>query len=386
MPAYNFTDLYNQIVQQQASDAFLTGGISEESYKKILQSHTCKLYTPNYFIRIALGAVTVIAILFTAILFGLLFASSGSGAFVVLCLFLGIVCYGALELLVKNKNYYNAGVDNILMASVIVFIITAFFLYDNTADYILISGIAMALSLYLCLRFTDAFMAIISYLSIFIFVFLLYLDLGAIAKSTAPFLMIFISASIYSLMKSLAKKESLMIYDFCTKCVMLLTLLTFYASTNYFVVKELSNQMFRMQLILHDSIPMGWLFWVTTFAIPVIYIFYGVKRKDFLFIRTGLGLIAATIFTVRYYHNIFSAEISMLIAGSIIIALSYALIKYLEISKHGFTSRNLHPGNKNLLNAEALIIAQTFGHSPKTESSNIFGGGTGGGGGATGNF
>ena len=46
MPAYNSTDLLNQIVQEQASDAFLTGGITEENYKKILQSHTCKLYTP----------------------------------------------------------------------------------------------------------------------------------------------------------------------------------------------------------------------------------------------------------------------------------------------------------------------------------------------------
>ena len=386
MPAYNSTDLLNQIVQEQASDAFLTGGITEENYKKILQSHTCKLYTPNYFIRIALGAVTIIAVLFTAILFGLLFASSGSAAFAVLCFFLGIVCYGALELLVKNKNYYNAGVDNILMVSVIVFIISAFFVYDSTTDYILISGVAMTLSLYLSLRFADAFMAIISYLSFFIFVFFLYLKLGAIAKSTAPFLMIIISASIYLMMKSLAKKEGSTIYNFCTKCVMFLTLLTFYASTNYFVVKELSNQMFGLRFTIHGGIPMGWLFWVSTFAIPVVYIFYGVKRKDLLFIRTGLGLVAITIFTVRYYHNIFSAEISMLIAGSIIVALSYFLIQHLKTSKHGFTSRNLHPGNKNLLNAEALIIAQTFGDSPKTASNNIFGGGTGGGGGATGNF
>lgn len=167
---------------------------------------------------------------------------------------------------------------------------------------------------------------------------------------------------------------------------MFLTLVTFYASSNYFVVKELSNQMFGLELTIYDGIPMGWLFWILTFTIPVVYIFYGLKRKDFLFIRTGLGLIAATIFTVRYYHSIFTAEISMLIAGSTIIATSYALIQYLKISKQGYTSRDLHTGNKNLLNVEALIIAQTFGTSPKTEDNALFGGGSGGGAGATGNF
>ena len=176
------------------------------------------------------------------------------------------------------------------------------------------------------------------------------------------------------------------IYNFCIKFVMFLTLVTFYASSNYFVVKELSNQLFGLHLTIRDGIPMGWLFWILTFAIPIIYVFYGIKRKSFLFMRTGLGLIAATIFTVRYYHNIFSVEISMLIAGIIIIAISYSLIQSLKISKRGYTSRDLHPGNKNLLNAEALIIAQTFGTSSETENNTLFGGGSGGGAGATGNF
>ncbi len=149
MPAYNSNDLYNQIVRQQASDAFRTTCISEESYKKILQSHPVKLFTPNHFIRIALGVVTIIAVLFIAILLGLLFATSGPARLVILCFFLGIACYVALELIVKNKYHYNAGVDNILMVSVIIFIISAFFVYDITTDYILISGIAMALTLIL---------------------------------------------------------------------------------------------------------------------------------------------------------------------------------------------------------------------------------------------
>ena len=339
MPAYDSNDLYSCLVQQQASASFRDECIGEKSYRKILQSHPDKLYTPNYFIRIALGLLTIIAVLFVTVLLVLLSSTSQSNQFVTLCIFLGIACYAVLELLLKRKKFYNAGVDNILMASVIIFITSSFFVSSFTTNYLLISGMSMILCLYLCMRFADAFMASISYLSFFVFIFLLYIKMGPIAKITAPFLMLATSAITHSIMKNLEKKDRLIIYNFCIKAVRFLTLITFYASANYFVVKELSNQMFGLQLTIHDGIPLGWLFWILTFTIPVIYIFYGIKGKDFLFIRTGLGLIATTIFTIRYYHNIFPLEISMLIAGIITIAISYSLMQYLKYQSEAILPR-----------------------------------------------
>ncbi|MEP7230585.1 MAG: hypothetical protein ABI691_10060 [Ginsengibacter sp.] len=387
MQAYSSNDLYNQIIRQEASDAFRNNYLSEESYKKILLSKPCNLYMPNYFIRIALGLVTIIAVLFTAVLLGLLFASSGGSARVItLCFFLGVACYAALELIIKNKKYYNAGIDNILMSSVIIFFLSAFFVNDITTKYILISAISMAIALYLCVRFTDAFMAIVCYLSFVLFVFFLYQKLGTIAKTTLPFLMMILSVCIYVSMQRLQKMDRLVTYNFCLKSVMLLTLVTFYAACNYFVVKELSNQMLGPRVSIKDDLPMGWLFWIFTFSIPFIYIFYGIKRKDLLFIRTGLVLIAAAIFTIRYYHHVLSAEICMLIAGSVLIIVSYLLIQYLKEPRQGYTSAEVNPPGENLLNIEALIIARTLGTSSKTQDNSLFGGGSGGGGGATGNF
>ncbi len=244
----------------------------------------------------------------------------------------------------------------------------------------------MAIALYLCVRFTDAFMAIICYLSLFLFVFFLYQKLGTIAKATLPFLMMILSVCVYITMQRLQKKDRLVTYNFSLKSVMLLTLVTFYASGNYFVVKELSNEVFDLQLSTKDDLSMGWLFWIFTFSIPFIYIFYGIKRKDFLFIRTGLVLIAAAIFTIRYYHHVFPPEISMLIAGSVLIIVSYLLIQYLKKPRQGYISAEINPPGKNLLNIEALIIAQTFGASSNTEDNSLLGGGSGGGGGATGDF
>jgi len=105
-----------------------------------------------------------------------------------------------------------------------------------------------------------------------------------------------------------------------------------------------------------------------------------------LFIRTGLGLIAATILTVTYYYPVVSIETEMLIAGIILIFISYALIRSLKEPKYGFTSYHLYGSEKEMLNAEALIIAETFNKHPTVESPGLYGGGSGGGGGSTGDY
>ncbi len=386
MQAYNGTDLYNKYIREQASEAFNTGCIGEETYKKILLAYPCKLYTPNYFIRIALALLTIVAVLFSALLLGLIFNTSSSVEFITLFIFLAILCYAALEVLVKRKQYYNAGVDNILMISVITFIISAFVVNDFTNQSLFISGVSFFICLWLCIRFTDAFMGTLAYIALFAFIFLLYSKLGYFAKASAPLVMMSVSALIYVVMKKLLAKERLMVYQFCFKAATLLTLITFYVSGNYFAVKEINNEMFNSGIALNSPIPFGWLFWILTLVIPPAYLFYGVRKKYFLFIRTGLALIAATIFTVRYYYGNFPAETDMLIIGTILITVSYALIKYLHRPKHGFTFAKSSYQHKEILNAEALIIAQTFGKKITTESSVQFGGGTSGGGGATGDY
>jgi len=384
MQAYNKSDLYNKYVDEQATEALHTGCISEETYKNIIQTHPSKLYTPNYFIRIALGLLTIIAVVFLGLLLWLFTSASSNEAITTLLIFLAILCYVTLELLVKNKQFYNAGLDNVLMSMAIIFIVSALFIsYEDS--WLVMSSITMFISLWLSIRFTDAFMAIISYCCLFIFLFLLYLKAGTIAKATAPLLMMCVSALAYFLIKKIMAREKF-IYQFCIKAVIVVSLVTFYASGNYFIVKELSNQMFHLQLSTDSPIPFGWLFWTFTLIIPPAYIIYGIIKKDFLLIRAGLGLMAATIFTIKYYYAVLPAEIEMLIGGIILIAVSYTLIKYFTKPKYGYTSENVYQSKNELLNVEALIIAETFSEKTTAESDSLYRGGSGGGGGATGEY
>ncbi len=73
----------------------------------------------------------------------------------------------------------------------------------------------------------------------------------------------------------------------------------------------------------------------------------------------------------------------MLLAGAILAVLSYSLIRYLRTPKHGFSFDKNTRTPKELLNAEAIILAQAFGKKTPAHTKHVeFGGGSFGGGGS----
>lgn len=381
MTAYSKTDLYNKLVQEQASEAFRRQYISDESYRHILEAHPEQLYTPNYFIRIALGLLVIVAVILSCLLAWLIISTSSDDGFAALFLFFAFVCYGFLELMIKAKKFYNAGLDNVLSAFVIIFTASGFLINNFTYQYETISFVVMLLSLWMMIRFTDAFMAMIFYTSALIFFFLIYIKSGSIGRYTAPFALMLFSAAVYFIIQKLIMKKPLLLHKHCFNWIIFLTLLSLYAAGNYFVINELSIQMFN------SGITMGWLFWATTFIIPVFYILYGLQKRKPMFYRTGIVLLALSVLTVRYYHTIMPAEVAMLVFGLLLIAVSYGIIKYLSVPKHGFTFEDDGTTDKGILNTEALIIAQIFTkRNNPAQDSFEFGGGSGGGAGASGNY
>jgi uncharacterized protein (DUF486 family) len=170
--------------------------------------------------------------------------------------------------------------------------------------------------------------------------------------------------------------------------VSITALTCFYAAGNYYVVREASIALFNMDIKEGHGIPFGWLFWIFTIAIPAVYIARGIQKKDVVLLRVGLLLVAAVIFTVRYYYHVLPAETAMVIGGVIFIGIAYMLIKFFQKPKHGFTHKERNDAFfMDKLQVESLVIAQTFsGPQLPTGTGTQFGGGTGGGGGATGVF
>lgn len=384
MTAYNKTDLEHSWIQQDAKDACLKEFITKEENQQIKSKYPTGLYTPNIFIRIGLFLATTVVGIFSLglillIMSGNLSEETSGG----ICIFFALVCYGCLEFIVHEKKHFGAGVDEALMWMTGGLLLSGCALlgswdFDNITWYVLV----FLLGGFFALRFLDSLMAVVSFAGLLSVLFHITLQLGAIAKMIMPFVVMIASLLVYLAAARLSKKPSNRPYFNCLNLVSIASLLTLYIGGNYFVVREAGNEMFGMHLAPEDSIPGALLFWTFTAIIPLIYIILGIRKKDTILIRTGLVLVGAIVFTVRYYHSVMPIEGAMTIGGILMIGLAYGVIQYLKQPKHGFTYEEGQEA-EGAIQLESLVIAQTKSATPQPDESFKFGGGTGGGGGAS---
>ena len=232
-------------------------------------------------------------------------------------------------------------------------------------------------------------MALIAYLALLTWILDIGMELARPYQQLLPFIIMAVSIVTCFLSFRLYHINKCRHYRECLANLKVGSLVSFYLAGNYFAVSEMNNAIFS-QNGNAENISMAWLFWILTVATPLFYIYRGVRKKDHLFIWTGLGLVAATVFTIRYYYHVIPVEWALISGGIVMIAIAYVLIRYLKTPRHGFTSQEA--SSKNLLenlHLESLVIAETFGgpSAVKAPSNDFqFGGGSGGGGGAGGQF
>ena len=385
MIAYNKESLGNLLVRAEADKAAGNQCITNAEKEQVYTAYPVQFYTPNFFVRIGLFILTCVIVFFSLGLISLLFLDhldQVGGLFV----FFGLVILGILEYMV-TKRHYKSGVDDALMwmgAGNIIGGLNGLTDVSPTVNAIIIFVIA----LFLFLRFTHTIMAGIAALAFLAIIFLTSIQLGSLAKAVTPFIVMIAAALLYFFVKQQIKTGKHKYYANGLLVISVLALVCFYAAGNFFVVREASIALLNMDLKEGESIPLGWLFWMFTISIPLLYMARGIQKKDAVLLRTGLLLVAAIVFTVRYYYHVMPAELAMLTGGIVFIAVAYALIKYLHEPKYGFTYKEQNDEFlMDKLAVESLVIAQTFsGPSLPTDTGTQFGGGSGGGGGASGEF
>ncbi|MBV7529263.1 hypothetical protein [Chitinophaga sp. sic0106] len=363
MLAYNKTQLDNLEIVAATETASKQQLITVDEKDIIIAAHPVKLYSPNVFMRIGIFILTVIIAGFSLGLFALMMLSGSSeSAFGGLLVFFAVVSYAGAELLIKEKQHYKSGADDALIYFSSICLFSAYILLNHSgSSERTMAVIVIVLGVFLTLRFADMLATAAAFGGI---MYLLYVF------SYSPWLIMAASLGIYLLALNLKNKY----YENNAIVLQSLALLTLYAAGNYYIVRELSEQ----------NQP---IFWVSTVLIPLAYLFFGIYRKDRTLLRTGLILVAAMVFTIRYYHSIAPLEVAMTIAGVGMILVAYILIRYLKTPRNGFTSEEVDDDQAAAVQLESLIIAQTFnkvGAPPKDGFE--FGGGDGGGGGATGGY
>ena len=384
MIAYNRQYLDNRAVQTQASEALAKKIITAQEYQHIRASYPYHFYTPNIYIRAGLFLLTAVILLCCLGIFMLGGVSSENGIGILL-IFFGVVSYAALEFFIYDRKVYRSGIDDALLWIASGLILAGINLCTNHIDASMESLIVFLLATAAVLRYADHLMALVAYGACLSVIFHVTIGLGPAARAFLPFLIMAVAGVLYLLFTRLSTEQRLRNYHSCLLLLRMATLLSFYLAGNYYIVRELNANISGSS----GPVALSWLWWLLTVIIPIIYLIRGIQKKDIIFLWAGLALVAAAIFTVRYYYHILPAELAMIIGGSVLIGGTYGLIRYLHSPKYGLTSiASDDPHLLEKLHIEALIAAETF-HTAATQPADTgvhFGGGSGGGGGATGEF
>jgi ABC-type Na+ efflux pump permease subunit len=111
------------------------------------------------------------------------------------------------------------------------------------------------LSLAATIRFANSVLSAVMFFSFIAIIFYSITPLGNVAKVIMPFVLMGVSVIIYFLAHNYRKKYALRHYRYCLKMLEFLSLVSTYASVNYFAVRELSNLLFDLHLPGSASIP-----------------------------------------------------------------------------------------------------------------------------------
>ncbi|WP_119081040.1 hypothetical protein [Chitinophaga alhagiae] len=378
MIIYHKQDLDHALLQEEVRTAFKKECITKEEYQHMMQQYPSRLYTPNPFIRIGLFLLTVLVVLFSFGLFALLFAAGlkSEEALGGYCIFFCLVTYAALEIFIREKQHYRSGVDDGLAWSAAGLALAGCMLTSGLAvGAAPFYGLVFLLGTFFALRFLNMLMGLAAFAGL---TGVVYYTLVYAAPDVLPFAVMLLSLGVYL---GARRYTASRYYAPTLQLLQVAALAMLYAAGNYYVVRETRGALFGEAA---GQMPAGWLFWALTILIPLAYLYAGIRKKDKILLRTGLVLVAAVVFTVRYYHTVLPLETAMVLGGVVMMLLAYGLLRYLAVPKHGFSSEATDEAEtlKGLQIAESLVIAQTFKEAPRPDNRFEFGGGTSSGGGA----
>lgn len=392
MIAYDRTSLDNLKITQHSEKWRQSNLISGKQEKDIRDNHPVDFDTPNFFVRVILFVATYLAISSSLGFIGFLLDIRSEAVGAMLCLVAGLLLYVALEkIIIAQKKYYRAGVDDALLYVALGFVLFGLFLFLEALEiklelayYILL---ALPFSIFAIIRFADKLLTLAAIYGFFSYLFFRLISLGQVGKSILPFVVMVVSFLLFLFSNKLLKSPRNEPWESPLTILKTLSLVAFYLGGNYMVVREMSEMLLGMKIIPGADIPLASVFYGFTIVIPTLYVFLGIKNRDIIFLRIGLLASAFSIFTFRFYFFDFSYELTLTLTGAILFAVGLFALQFLKKPKRGFTAKNLLNLSPDSPQFEALLMVDLS--NPDVEMSdekNLFGGGRSGGAGAEGQY
>ena len=396
MKAYNQQWIFNREVLAQTERWYRQGLVSDEQITTARKAYPVGFRQTNGFLEVGLFLFTAVAILAcyllpASVLSDVLTDPKAYGLFnVVFGIGVGVIG----NVLINRRLLYRNGIDNAFVVTLTGFLAFGFNQFLPNGLSIAIHCLyTLPLLLLVLWYYGDTLIAFFCLATFYTFVFdsLLKVSWG---EDALPFVMMAISLAIYVAVKQAINRNSKQVYYAdALNLAQWISLIILAASGNYFVVRELNG-------LLVDSIPgrpitkgapeiaLPALFWVLTFAIPAIYLWQGLTKKNRMLIILGsLGIIAAFM-TIHEYVTLLPLNVALTTGGLALIGFAIVGIRYLATPKHNFTDApDDDSPNEMFMNIASMAAVQASSaalHPPKDNLQ--FGDGNFGGAGSEGKY
>lgn len=381
-------NLLNNLALVEEAETLQNGGfISKEQTKLIKNALPVFRSQNNILVRLGfflLGSFLYLSICGAISLIGL----SGEDFYFKICcyLFAGVGVVGAEFL--ANQKYYRHGLDDAFILGILLNI--GFAIAITTEGYEVIVAIFVAIASFITYkRYLHLLSMLVFCLASSAVLFFGMFEIGDIGKTILPFVAMLTAAGFYFFTKNRIKSLTEAYYYNGLILANSFCLILFYLSCNYLVVRELSFELLGVDVLLGQDIPFAYFFYAFTFIVPIVYLVQALKTRDRIMLWISFAAIGFSIFTIRFYYSVLPIEVALTLGGLVMFAIAYFSIQKLKNKEEGLTFKPDRINNSNaILNAEALIVASTFGMKPevKTDSPMDFGGGGFSGGGSGGSF
>ncbi|RXM47808.1 hypothetical protein [Flavobacterium sp. YO12] len=381
-------NLLNNLALVEEAETLQNGGfISKEQTKLIKNALPVFRSQNNILVRLGfflLGSFLYLSICGAISLIGL----SGENFYFKICcyLFAGVGVVGAEFL--ANQKYYRHGLDDAFILGILLN--TGFAIAITTEGYEVIVAIFVAIASFITYkRYLHLLSMLVFCLASSAVLFFGMFEIGDIGKTILPFVAMLTAAGFYFFTKNRIKSLTEAYYYNGLLLANSFCLILFYLSCNYLVVRELSFELLGVDVLPGQDIQFAYFFYAFTFIVPIVYLVQALKIRDRIMLWISFAAIGFSIFTIRFYYSVLPLEVALTFGGLVMFAIAYFSIQKLKNKEKGLTFKPDRINNSNaILNAEALIVASTFGMKPevKTDSPMDFGGGGFSGGGSGGSF
>lgn len=396
MRAYNEQWIYNREILMQAERWHRQGLVSDDQINTIRKAYPVEFRRTNSFLEIGLFLFTTVAILacylLPASILSDVFDSATAYGLFNIAFGIGVGIIG--HFLINRRLLYRNGIDNAFVVT-----LTGFLAFG--VNQFLPNGLSLAthclftlpLLLLVLWYYGDTLIAFFALATFYTAIVNRLLN-ESWGKDVLPFVIMGVSLALYVLVRQVVNRDTKQVYYADPlNLVQWVSLILLAAGGNYFVVRELNGLLLKSRpggSVSADApqIALAGLFWILTFAIPTVYLWQGLTKKNrMLNILGTLGLIAAVI-TLHDYTSLMPLNVALTLGGFVLIGIAVFGIRYLASPKHGFTDApDDDSPNDMFINAASIAAVQAASTIPHGPKDNLrYGGGDFGGAGSEGKY